>query len=439
MKNIWKTVPALAVAVLVFAACAPDEKLDLAGYPETTMGLNISDLKPEAPLLELTAVYDSEGKLVLDGEVSHNYILRLDTSNSQDMKLRVEPIIENIPTDKVTISETQLTLPAGEIEAPVTVTFTDEDFNFAAPNKDAETYEIGVRLVDVQGYNTVAELGSEAKVVINKERYEARVSLADEEGREVAFNRVYWDGTIYNETPMSYDFKVYLDKAATSDVTVTFSMEGLAAEFADDWSVTPSSVVIPAGSLVSESLTWTCSDDFLLTTDEGESHTLALKAAYTSTDAYTALNDGKDAIRFNVVKVLDAMEILSSKPATWTRLSPTGWQTNAADLFNNSTSDYTYVSVSVVTVDMLEVKTLAGFSIVPYMNSATYNIRDVEVAISDDGVTYSPIGVKQSATRVSPLVIGMKGPVSARYLRMTLGSSSIAGYLAEFEVYGSNQ
>lgn len=441
MKNIWKILPALAAVAFVFAACTPKEKLDLAGYPETELGLNISDLKEPAPLLELTAVYDSDGNLVLDGDLSHDYRLMLSTASPQNATVKVEPIIVNIPTDKVTIDETEFTIPAGEVETPpIAVTFTDADFNFAAPDKDAKTYEIGVRVVDAEGFQ-LSTADAEAKIVINKERYEARVSVADEGGgRTATFERAYWDGAILNDEAMSYEFKVYLDKAASSDVTVNFSMEGLLTEFADDWSITPASVVIPAGEVESEAITWTCTDDFLLTNGDPEEYTLTLQAAFQSDDQYVGLAEGEDAIVLNVDKVLDDLETVSPLPSTWTQLPTTGWDvpTYYNTLFGSSYYDGVMTGAS-VTIDMMEVMTLQGFSIRAMYDYALYNIREVEIFTSDDGETYVSIGKKQVATAVNPWIISLVSPISTRYLKMTLGNSDTGGNATGVNIYGAAQ
>lgn len=451
MKSIWKIFPASAVAAVVVAACAPEEKLDLAGYPQTQVGINLADLRTPAPTLTLTALYNSQGMLELDGELSHDYLIRISEPNSQDMTLTLEAVCVNIPADKVVLSPTEYTLKAGEIDIPVSVTFTDTDFNFAAPNKDAETYEIGVKIAGVQGNNISATMwGCEAKVVIEKEAYSANISLGGATGRSVSFTRAYWDGVILETEPMSYDFTVTLDKPASEDVTVTFSMEGLGAAFSGDWSVTPSSVVIPAGSLVSGTATWTLDDDFLLTTDLPENHALVLAASFQSADPYVAFAaDGGGEITFDIAKVYDALEVLTPNavPSGWTELSTTGWVlsgvSNAARLFdgNTGTGSTNYLSFTgttgiTVDVDMQAAKTLKGFTIRATQN--TYNVTIVELLISDDGVTYTSVGVKSGLTRPTTYyTIGLKAPLTTRYIRFVLKDTTGTKRLNEIDIFGT--
>jgi hypothetical protein len=442
MKNILKYIAVPSLAALVLSACAAKEKLDLASYPEIEMELNISDLATATPQLELTAQYNSTGDLALDGVLTHNYLIKLTKASPQDLMLRLEPIAVNIPMEKVTLNQTEYTIPAGEVELPIIVTFTDADFNFAAPNKDAQTYEIGVRVVDVKGVSDAAKMiGTEAKVVVNKEVYSANVSVADVEGRTKDFTRSTWDGAIYETNPMTFDFKVYLDRPASADINVTFSLESLAAEFADDWSVTPSTVVIPTGSVISETVTFSLNNDFLTATTGAEDYALTLKADYESVDTYTSLAEDKESIIINIAKKIDALKVVSpNKPATWpSKLSSSEWTVDPTNLFDGSTTSYTTLSANAtrsVTADMKDVKLLNGFFIRPYNNSAAYNCQTVEVFISDDEVTYTSIGKKTVTTMPTGHVFELWAAVSTRYLKFDLlRTTSGTCRIAEIEIY----
>lgn len=430
---------------VVIVACVPEEKVDLAGYPETQLGLNIGDIKTPSQNLTLTALYNNQGTLDIDGAVSHTYLIRLSEPNSQDMTFVIEPLLVNIPADKIVVSPSSFILKAGEIDLPVSVTCTDADFTFAALHKAAETYEIGLKVVDVKGYNVSRSIvGNEARVTINKEAYVSRYSLADGQGRTASFERKYWDGAILNATGMSYDFKAYLDKPADTDVKVTFTMDGLPAAFASTWSVTPAEVVIPAGSISSATATWTLSDNFLKTNANPEDYVLTLNSAIQTTDPTVVVAEGKSQITFNVAKKLDALELVPatvpvSIPAGWTKYASTGWvftPTAASNVFDGSLTTFQSANNGTITisVDMLTAKALTGFIVRPYSNNATYNASSVEVFISDDGVTYTSIGSQTVTTRPTYYTLRLLGSITTRYLRFVTKYTGYQ-YISEIEIY----
>lgn len=441
MKNIWKILLASATAVSLFAACAPEEKLDLAGYPETTaLGFNISDIKTPASLVELTATYDNKGTIVLDGEVTHTYTLRLDSPSSQDMTVTVEPIIVNIPENLVAIDATTFTLPAGEIELPIVLALTDA-LKFATDYKDEQTYELGLRVVDVQGYNLSADvIGSEAKVVINKERYQAALSLVDMLGKSsVGFNRIYKDGALDTNEPLTQIFKAALSRPASEDITLTFDMEGMPAEFADDMTISPVTVVIAAGDVESEEITWTATPDFLLANSDPGKYTLTLQAAIESDDPYVVPDEdnGNGALSINVMKGAELIEVVSPLPGTWTLLPTTDWLCSEPGMIDGSLYGYFEIPLT-ITIDMTQVMDLQGFGVAPYYGIASYNANEMQVSVSDDGENYLYIGTALTSTKTNPFLAGLKVPISARYLKITFKTSNY-GYVSEAYVYGAAQ
>ena len=70
-----------------------------------------------------------------------------------------------------------------------------------------------------------------------------------------------------------------LDKPARKDVKVKLATTGLDEQFMKNITVTPAEITIAAGELESAEVTWTITDDFLLTTAGEESHTLVVTAS----------------------------------------------------------------------------------------------------------------------------------------------------------------
>ena len=58
-----------------------------------------------------------------------------------------------------------------------------------------------------------------------------------------------------NPDPISYTFKVELDKPARKDIRINLTTTGLEDKFMKDITVTPAEIVIPAGELSSEDIT----------------------------------------------------------------------------------------------------------------------------------------------------------------------------------------
>lgn len=301
MKAHYKLFLSLAIGSFVtFAGCQDDEVVDLVKYPVNQPAITIDDAEG-ASKATLTAVYKSDGTLELDGPVTRTYTFHF-AASPEDATVTFDIINTNIPKENVEISATKVVLPAGSTDASVTVTLKDEDFSFAASNYDATTYELGVK-ASVEGYKIGTE-PIESKVVIEKEAYTASCSVVGESGNNVTFERAFSQGAIVNPDPISYTFKMKLDKPARKDVKVKLATTGLDEQFMKNITVTPAEITIAAGELESAEVTWTITDDFLLTTAGEESHTLVVTASAESEDPVVKVNSKENFLTFNVDKVL---------------------------------------------------------------------------------------------------------------------------------------
>ena len=176
----------------------------------------------------------------------------------------------------------------------------------------------------VEGYKIGTE-SIESKIVIEKEAYIASCSVVGENGNTVSFERAFSQGAIVNTDPISYAFKMKLDKPARKDVKVKLATTGLDEKFMNKITVTPAEITIPAGELESAEITWSITDDFLLTTTEAEFHTLVVAASVESEDPVVKVNSKENILTFNVDKVVRNFKYLSAIGSNWVELSKDGW------------------------------------------------------------------------------------------------------------------
>ena len=128
MKAHYKLFLSLAIGSFVtFAGCQDDEVVDLVKYPVNQPTITIDD-----------------------GPATRTYTFHF-AASPEDATVTFDIINTNIPKENIEISATKVVLPAGSTDASVTVALKDEDFNFAASNYDATTYELGVK-ASVEGY-----------------------------------------------------------------------------------------------------------------------------------------------------------------------------------------------------------------------------------------------------------------------------------------------
>lgn len=447
MKNIRKTGFLFALVLggaVMLAGCREDEKLDLPGYPSSEVGVTIPDAD-NASVVKLKAVYDNAGKINLDGEVTRTYVLALSTPSKEDVLLLVEPLLVNIPAEKVEISKRELRIAAGYRETePVTVTFTDPDFSFAEPEKQAQTYELGVKVLDARGEQVALAGDGVAKVVIDKVAYEANCSVVGQNGNTVNFKRAYANGAILNEEPMEYTFKVQLDRPAEADIKLSFTTGGLPEAFVKDVTLTPSEVTIPAGAVESGEIKWALTDDFLLTTDEAENYKVTLTTAFESTDPTVKPAEGADVLTFNIAKAFDIIDLVDGAQDNWAMYDPEGWTLTGEGgsswgldgILEDDGDYYGYGATLSITIDMKEVKELLGLRVSYY--ATYYATKTGRIETSIDGESWTELGTKEELPSTKAHYFKLLSPAQGRFVRFTSVKSGSSGHdITGIRIYGA--
>ena len=439
MKAHYKLFLSLAIGSFVtFAGCQDDEVVDLVKYPVNQPAITINDAEG-ASKATLTAVYKSDGTLELNGPVTRTYTFHF-AASPEDATVTFDVINTNIPKENVEISDTKVVLPAGSTDASVTVTLKDEDFSFAASNYDAATYELGVK-ASVEGYKIGTE-SIESKIVIEKEAYIASCSVVGENGNTVSFERAFSQGAIVNTDPISYAFKMKLDKPARKDVKVKLATTGLDEKFMNKITVTPAEITIPAGELESAEITWSITDDFLLTTTEAEFHTLVVAASVESEDPVVKVNSKENILTFNVDKVVRNFKYLSAIGSNWVELSKDGWGAeipsgvsgSASDLIDGNGGSYgsdVYSSNPFwFVIDMKSPQTFLALGMDYYY---TYAAKKVRISTSLDNETWTSQGVLE-APRAGNHYFEFFSSITARYVKVEL-LAGFSSYIDVTEVY----
>ena len=439
MKAHYKLFLSLAIGSFVtFAGCQDDEVVDLVKYPVNQPAITINDAEG-ASKATLTAVYKSDGTLELNGHVTRTYTFHF-AASPEDATVTFDVINTNIPKENVEISDTKVVLPAGSTDASVTVTLKDEDFSFAASNYDAATYELGVK-ASVEGYKIGTE-SIESKIVIEKEAYIASCSVVGENGNTVSFERAFSQGAIVNTDPISYAFKMKLDKPARKDVKVKLATTGLDEKFMNKITVTPAEITIPAGELESAEITWSITDDFLLTTTEAEFHTLVVAASVESEDPVVKVNSKENILTFNVDKVVRNFKYLSAIGSNWVELSKDGWGAeipsgvsgSASYLIDGNGGSYgsdVYSSNPFwFVIDMKSPQTFLALGMDYYY---TYAAKKVRISTSLDNETWTSQGVLE-APRAGNHYFEFFSSITARYVKVEL-LAGFSSYIDVTEVY----
>ena len=439
MKAHYKLFLSLAIGSFVtFAGCQDDEVVDLVKYPVNQPAITINDAEG-ASKATLTAVYKSDGTLELNGPVTRTYTFHF-AASPEDATVTFDVINTNIPKENVEISDTKVVLPAGSTDASVTVTLKDEDFSFAASNYDAATYELGVK-ASVEGYKIGTE-SIESKIVIEKEAYIASCSVVGENGNTVSFERAFSQGAIVNTDPISYAFKMKLDKPARKDVKVKLATTGLDEKFMNKITVTPAEITIPDGELESAEITWSITDDFLLTTTEAEFHTLVVAASVESEDPVVKVNSKENILTFNVDKVVRNFKYLSAIGSNWVELSKDGWGAeipsgvsgSASYLIDGNGGSYgsdVYSSNPFwFVIDMKSPQTFLALGMDYYY---TYAAKKVRISTSLDNETWTSQGVLE-APRAGNHYFEFFSSITARYVKVEL-LAGFSSYIDVTEVY----
>lgn len=439
MKAHYKLFLSLAIgSFVIFAGCQDDEVVDLVKYPVNQPAITINDAEG-ASKATLTAVYKSDGTLELNGPVTRTYTFHF-AASPEDATVTFDVINTNIPKENVEISDTKVVLPAGSTDASVTVTLKDEDFSFAASNYDAATYELGVK-ASVEGYKIGTE-SIESKIVIEKEAYIASCSVVGENGNTVSFERAFSQGAIVNTDPISYAFKMKLDKPARKDVKVKLATTGLDEKFMNKITVTPAEITIPAGELESAEITWSITDDFLLTTTEAEFRTLVVAASVESEDPVVKVNSKENILTFNVDKVVRNFKYLSAIGSNWVELSKDGWGAeipsgvsgSASYLIDGNGGSYgsdVYSSNPFwFVIDMKSPQTFLALGMDYYY---TYAAKKVCISTSLDNETWTSQGVLE-APRAGNHYFEFFLSITARYVKVEL-LAGFSSYIDVTEVY----
>lgn len=445
MKTHYNPFLSLSIGVFVsLAGCQSDEVVDLIKYPVNQPTITI-DHAEGASEAKLTAVYKSDGTLKLDGSVSRAYTFHF-AASPKEATVSFDIINTNIPKENIEINPAKVLLPAGSTDASVTVALKNDDFSFAVPNYDAATYELGVK-ASVEGYKIGTE-PIEAKVMIEKESYTALCAVVGEHGNNPSFERTYSQGGIVNRDPISYTFKMKLDKPARKDVKVKLATTGLDEKFMGNITVIPAEVVIPAGKLESAEITWSITDDFLLTTTEPETHTLVVAASIESEDPVVVGNKQENFLTFNVNKVFRNFGYVSDKETGWVELAKAGWSVEADPNFRGNADriidgeggpwagDIYYYGDCWFVVDMKAEKTMAGLGIDYYNNSSASSPKKVTISTSMDNATWQTQGTIDTPQSYSHY-FQFFAPMKARYVKVRL-SGLYNSYIDITEVYMYN-
>lgn len=444
----------LFFATLFFAGvcigCQEDENLNLIGYPENSISVTTPDDSENLSDITVQATYDDNGKLIVASPLKRTWHISLSTPSPQDVVLQVAPIAINIPQEKVEISATSVTIPAGSVTAEVTVGIKNDDLTFAEEEFAEKTYALGLQIVNGEGVNLNMETAA-GKLIIEKEAYQVHVAVAGENGNVVNMRRVYKNGEVTGD-PIRYAFSIQLDRPLKEDLAISFITEGIAENFKDDITYTPSEVVIPAGSRESDVIEWAVTNDFLMTTEEDEVFNIVLKPVFES--AEYVLPDGTDAvIKINLVKSSSALEFISEPLAEWEELNKDnwvatfgqGWSGDAGDLIDGQLwTNVWFVGteeageLADVTFDLQEEKELAGFwAKYTLRQSVCYAPTQTEIFISSDNLEWTSIGTVETPS-VENHYIKFSSPVKTRYVkyRGTVNSNFAKLDVKEMTFYG---
>ena len=320
MKLHYKLI-ALSALAFFMTSCQDDEVLNLEQFPENHPQVNIDGTEGEATAT-VYATYQSDGSLALDGRVSRDYNFEF-TPSPEKAYVYFDVVNLNIPEERISINKKQVELPAGFVNAGVSVTLKDEDFSFARDNYKEETYELGVKAT-TKGYN-ISSAPVESKVIIKKEAYKAACYIQIEDNQRVKWERTFAKGSILEEEPITFQFKVKLDKPARHNVKVTLDTEGIKDLFKQDVTISPNKIIIPAGKVSSEVITWTINNKFLMETTKAENFNITVKANFESSDEVVYLDETRNTINIQVNKTTRNIGYLEDINPNWQEIKKDNW------------------------------------------------------------------------------------------------------------------
>lgn len=435
MKTILKPIFYVLALPLLAVGCSENEEPELEGFPKNSIGLFVAGAEDSESTVTYEVRYNQEGKLEIPSEpdlkmeelFSQTFEIKAACASPEPMIVKLEPYLLNIPADQVEISSREVTIDPGYNSATVTVQYVGQDYSFIESMLDAQKFELGVRILEVNGYQ-VENWTPEAKVVADKVAYESLLAVDGAQGREITVNRTYKAGAIVEE-PVTYTFQVKLNRPAFSDVVVDFETLSLDAQFADDVTFTPSEVTIPAGSLVSEEVTWTLANDFLLTTDWIEFHDLEIKPTCQTDDPRVLVSEEEGSISVHVAKGVQAFDFIEQLEDSWSKLDGESWAVEQ--------------SGSSCVIDMIENQNVAGFGLTYGANTwgGGWNAPGcVTIYISEDGTSWTAIGTVDGLKSAETHYFKMDKERSLRYLKFEL-SKPVSWWtdLKTVDVYGSKE
>lgn len=440
----------IAIGCLV-SSCQEDEELNLIGFPENSVSMNVDDTS----ILKITASYDSEGKLLFSSPLKKNWTVSLKTPSPKDVSIVVTPHIVNIPQENVSLSGELVKIPAGFISADVELGFVNDDLSFMENNLAAETYELGISVSDAQGLNLNTEM-SMGKMIIEKEKYTSNVSIEGGNGNSVQFKKVCINDGVMGE-PISYSFKIALDKPAKEEIKVNLVTEGIPEGYENTASFTPSSVIIPAGEKESEEISWAVSDDLMKAYEGDGTFNVALKAQLEESE-YATLTDNS-AIAIEIIKTSSILELLNGLPMNWNVINRNqwnvelgaGWYGNGPDLIDDDPyySNVYFVemdsSEGELVIDMNETQDIVGISTAygyTYAGGVIYYMPiKIELLTSNDKIQWNSLGTLTLTKKAGNHFIELIAPTQARYVKYKATVNSDLGMIQLFDlrIYNSSK
>lgn len=425
-----KYISLLLVSGLLFS-CQDDETLNLKDFPNNQPSFTI-DGNESSSNVDLQAVYLQDRSLKLDGEIRRTYTFTIQPS-PEDAVVTFTPICTNIPADKVELSATEVVIPAGSTETSVTVGLKEDDFSFAAATLPETIYELGV-VANVSGYK-MEQTAYEAKVVIKKEAFSILASVEGPNQNSASFERTAEGNKILNSAPITYSFKVKFDKPSDYDVKVNLAYEGIPEAYLKDITVSPSEVVIPAGQLESQQITWSMKDDFVLSTEDATVFDFKVKPTFESEEENLSLSEEKGTVKLRTSKSIKNISFIEGDEgfpsfsvldrAGWevTDLQNFGWGANGNVLLDDNDSNsltHSYNDyLGTFIVDMKEEHDLKGieFKYRFYFNSY-YATRYISVSTSTDRDAWVNHGDVAGLPNQQFHYVQFVKPVKARYVKI---------------------
>lgn len=432
MRTHYKLFSCLAIVFfMTFSSCQKDETLNLDSWPMNRSALMIADAEDKASEITVNATYDHEGNLVFDKPVDRTYTFRI-VASPEEATVTFEPLLIGISEKNVELSTTKVIVPVGFTDASVTLTAKDGNWEFARSNYDVADYELGVKAT-VTGYQMPTDT-LEAKVMIKKEAYVATCSLEGKNDNTALFELACFNGQIVKQDPISYVFRIQLDRPARKDVKITLMTTGIDEKYMKDITITPAETVIPAGKVSSGDITWSITDDFLLREEGNLSDVLKVDATIDCEDPVVVQNEQKASFTLYVNKLLRAFDFLPGKPAGWTEWDKTGWsvESNARGNPNSiidgtggqSGSDIYGHDMLWFTVDLQSEKELSGAGIDYYKNYGKISCpQKVHIWTSSDNVTWTDQGVVNTTVESSHY-FRFFNLTNARYIKFELFENS---------------